>query len=129
MTDHTTHITVIAEYGSGPEEAIRRRYDPDGEHILFRPDATPDYVDDDGTEYLYTETSAEDGRSDALRCIENAPQITAVEVVEVVPIDEVGDRETVWRDEINGVAMVRTVPRSEALDGLERIEVEGDIDD
>ena len=125
MTDHTHHITVIAEYGTGPINSIDAR--AKGKHLLWDPDSPPTHVDADGTEYRVAEAPWTPEIAEELRGIENAPQIKVLTTGEVVPLDEVGDRETEWVDETNGVAMVRTVSRDEALEGLERIEVEDDL--
>ena len=43
MTDHTHHITVIAEADSGPQRALDVR--PAGDHLLWDPDSPPTHVD------------------------------------------------------------------------------------
>ena len=124
-TQHTHHLTVIAEAGKGPINSIDAH--AKGDHLLWDPDDPPTHRDADGTEYRVAEAPWTPEIAEALRGIENAPQIQVIETGEVVPLDEVDGRETMWVDEGSDVAMVRTVPRSEALDGLERIETEGDL--
>lgn len=125
MTDHTAHITIIAEYGSGPQQALDVQ--PQGDHLLWDPDSPPTHVDADGTEYRVASAPWTEEIAEALKGIENAPQIEVIQTGEVVSLDEIDGRPTRWVDERNGVAMVRTVSRDEVLDGLDRIEDEDEL--
>lgn len=121
-TTHTHRIAILAETGNGPQN--RLDVEPGGDHLLWAPDAPPDYRDADGTEYRYAESSWTPEVEQALRGVQNAPQIEVVDTAEVVPVSDIDGREVIWRDDHNGVAMVRTVSRDEVTEGLERIETE-----
>lgn len=125
-TQHTHHITIVAEYGSGAQNKLD--VEPAGEHLLWDPDSDPGYVDADGTEYRVAEAPWTEEIAKKLRGVENAPQIEVTTTGEVVLIEEIDGREVMWLDDGNGVAMVRLVDRSEVLEGLERIDAEDDIE-
>ena len=122
-TQHTQKIAALfpTDQGHDIHAAMVQTTPPTGERF-FRVRAT--HIDDDGTEWTYINAPARPGRAQKFGKLQaHFPDAEMYITAEVVAIDEVGERETVWVDRANGVAMVETMSREEIVGHLHKLRI------
>ena len=122
-TQHTLKIAALfpTEQGEGIHAAMVQTTPPTGERF-FR--VRPTHIDDDGQEWTYTNAPARPGRAQKFGKLQaHYPDAELHITAEVVAIDELDGRRTLWVDKKNGVAMVEVMSREEIVGHLHRLPI------
>ena len=122
-TSHTQKIAALfpTQQGEDIHAAMVQTTPPTGERF-FRVRAT--HIDEDGTEWTFTNAPARPGRAQVFGKLRaHFPEAELHTTAEVVALDEVDGRRTLWVDKKNGVAMVELISREEIVGHLNALPI------
>ena len=123
-TQHTLKIAALfpTQQGHDIHDVMVQTTPPTGERF-FR--VRPTHLDSDGREWTYTNAPARPGRAQVFGKLRaHYPEAEMHTTAEVVALDEVDGRRTLWVDKKNGVAMVEIVSKEEIVGHLHALPID-----